>query len=427
MPWIRLLLTLIFVTTTVAAAEITIVAPAEILHDAELQVRITGLTSSAKYDVQSDFVTHGGSIWRSTATFVADDRGTIDLSTATPVSGSWEKADPHAFIWSMAKTKEIPSTTAVLESDDQSVITVTVMQDGKKLAERRITLIKRATGISTTEIRGPLVGTLFVPYGKAPLPAVIVLGGSEGGINRDRAALIASHGYATLALAYFGIAPLPNELDRIPVETIDRAVEWLAAQPSVDRKRIAIMGGSKGAELALLAAANNRAIRAVIAFAPSSVVFQSITAGPSNRSSWTLRGHEMPFAPYVSSDTFTKSHRLVDLYDPTLAAATAATAIPVEKINGPILLLAGKDDALWPSAAMAAQIVDRATRMHFTYPITNLMLDAAGHHVATLPNRPTADSIRLGGTASGLAEAQLRSWKAIFDFLGSALAVPRSR
>ena len=411
--------------TVAAAANVTIVAPAEILHDAELRISVTGLTSGAKYDLQSDFVTHGGSIWRSTATFIADDRGNIDPSTAAPLSGSWEKADPRALVWSMAKTTETPTTTAVLENDDQSVVTVTVLQDGKKLAERRITLVKRATGISTTEIRGPLVGTFYAPYGKTSLPAVLVLGGSEGGINRDRATLIASHGYAALALAYFGIAPLANELDRVPVETIDRAVEWLASQPSVDRRRIAIMGGSKGAELALLAASHNRAIRAVVAFAPSSVVFQSITQQPSDTSSWTEHGHDIPFAPYVASDAYSKSHRLVDLYNPTLDAAPPATAIPVEKINGPILLLAGREDALWPSATMAAQIVERAKRMHFTYAVTNLTFDEAGHHVANLPNRPTADSIRLGGTASGLEDAHFRSWKAIFDFLGIALASPR--
>src|SRR5206468_2702235 len=98
-----------------------------------------------------------------------------------------------------------------------------------------------------------------------------------------------------------------------------------------------------------------------------------------------------------------------------------AAAIPTEKINGPILLLAGADDALWPSAAMAAQIVDRAKRMHFKPAITNVTLEAAGHHVLNLPNRPTADSVRLGGTASGLADAQVRSWKAVFDFLARSL------
>jgi dienelactone hydrolase len=151
-------------------------------------------------------------------------------------------------------------------------------------------------------------------------------------------------------------------------------VAWLRAQPAVDSKRIAIFGGSKGAELALLAASRNPAIRAVVAIAPSSVIYQSITGGKQESSSWTAGGKELPYAHYVMSEAFTKSKRLIDLYVPTLAAAP-----------------------------------DKAAIRSF---------DAAGHHVARPPNRPTADSVRLGGTAEGLAAAQRESWRAIIEFLG---------
>lgn len=395
-----------------AAAAVEIVAPPEVLHDADVAVRVTGLEPGAAYDVQSDFVTRGGSVWRSVAAYTADEHGAVDVA--------------RSFICSMEKTKETPSTTSTLEDDDRSIITVTVLQQKKKVAEKRITLWKRAPGVSTTEIRGPLVGTFYAPYGKRALPAVIVLGGSEGGISREAAALLASHGYAALAVAYFGIAPLPDDLDRIPVETIDRAVAWLREQPSVDAKRIAIFGGSKGAELALLSASRNPAIRAVVAIAPSSVVYQSITGGKHDSSSWTAGGKELPYAHYVTSEAFTNSKRLIDLYVPTLAAAPENAAIAVETINGPVLLLAGNDDALWPSAAMAAQLEARAKRLHFRYPVLNKSMDGAGHHVARLPNRPTADSVRLGGTAEGLAAAQRASWRAIVEFLdrhlGSAMS-----
>jgi len=177
-----------------------------------------------------------------------------------------------------------------------------------------------------------------------------------------------------------------------------------------------------GAELALLAASRNPSIRAVVAIAPSSVVYQSITGGKQVSSSWTAGGKELPYAPYVTSEEFKKSKRLIDLYVPTLAAAPDAAAIPVETINGPILLLAGKDDALWPSATMAAQIEARAKRMRFRYPIINQPADAAGHAVARLPNRPTADTVRLGGTAEGNAAAQRASWRAIVEFLDHNLA-----
>ncbi len=360
---------------TSGAAKVEIVAPSEVLHDTDVTVQVTKLEPNATIELRAEFVTRGGSIWRSVATFTADAHGVVDPAVMAPASGSWHDVDAHAFLWSMEKTKEIPSTTSVLDNDDRSIVTVAVLQQGTELARKQIVLVKRATGISTTEIRGPLVGTFFVPYGKRSLPAVIVLGGSEGGVNRDMAALIASHGFATLALAYFGIEPLPDLLDRIPVETVDRAVAWLREQPAIDGSRIGVLGGSKGAELALVAAARNPAIHAVVAYAPSSVVFQSITYGKGGlTSSWTAGGKELPFAPYVTNDAFEKSHRLIDLYVPSLAAAPAAAAIPVEAIHGPILLIAGRDDALWPSAAMAEQLVERAKEKHFPFTITSLTL-----------------------------------------------------
>jgi len=404
-----------------ALAAPAIVAPSDTLQDAALRIRVTGLAPGSRYDIRSDFAGHGGSVWRSRATFEADPTGVIDLGSMAPLAGSWTTADGQAYLWSMEKTTELAPTMAVVENDDRSIVVMKVFQDTTVVAEKRITFLKRAPGVSMTDFRDGIVGTLYAPYGKRGVPAVIVLGGSEGGVTRDRAALLASHGFAALALGYFGMPGLPGELSRIPVETVDRAVAWLRAQPMVDAERIAVLGGSKGAELALLAASRNRSIHAVVALAPSSVVYQSITGGRDSSSSWTLRGMELPFAPYVGSEAFTKSHRLIDLYEPTLAAAPAASAIAVEHINGPVLLIAGKDDALWPSAKMAEQLVARAKRAGFKPRIVNQTIDDAGHHVANVPNRPTGDSVRLGGTAAGLAAAQFRSWQAIVEFLGQSL------
>jgi len=398
-----------------------IVAPSSALLDEEVRFSVAGLSAGASYDVQAELVSRAGTVWRSSAQFVADERGTIDPAAMAPVSGTYQGVDAIGMFWSMVNTKERQTDTSRFETDDQSVVTFALRQGEKTLAEHRLTLRKRAIGVSTTEIREPLIGTLYVPYGKQGLPAVIVLGGSEGGIPRDRAALIASHGYVTLALAYFGVDPLPWELERIPLESIDRAVDWLSKQPAVNPKRLAILGGSKGAELALLAAARNPAIGAVIAIAPSSVAFQSITEQRSNTSSWSVDGKEVPFAPYAASEKFLQSRRLADLYEASLAAAPPAAEIPVEKIRGPILLLSGKDDALWPSAAMAERIVERARRNQFPYPLKNLSFQNAGHHVANPPLRPTADSVRLGGTAQGLAVAQVASWREIVEFLRVSL------
>jgi dienelactone hydrolase len=60
---------------------------------------------------------------------------------------------------------------------------------------------------------GSLVGMFFQPAGSGARPAVLVLGGSEGGLPTATAALIASYGYAALALAYFGLPTLPPVLN----------------------------------------------------------------------------------------------------------------------------------------------------------------------------------------------------------------------
>src|SRR6478672_11227292 len=63
--------------------------------------------------------------------------------------------------------------------------------------------------------------------------------------------------------------------------------------------QIVVMGGSKGAELALVAASLNKHIAGVIAFAPSSVVYEGIGSSTASVSSWTYKDVDIPFAPYV--------------------------------------------------------------------------------------------------------------------------------
>lgn len=411
-------------TVPAGAEQPRVSAPAAALHDAEIQVRADGLTPGETYDLAAEFVSRSGTVWRSNSQFVADEHGVVNPASMAPVAGSYQGVDALGVFWSMTNTNERQTDPSLFETDDQSVVTFSLRQGEKVVATHRLTLRKRAIGISSTEIRDPVVGTLYAPYGARKRPGVIVLGGSEGGFPRDRAALIASHGYVTLALAYFGVDPLPRELERVPLETVDRAIAYLRRQPSVNPKRLAIVGVSKGAELALVSAARNPAIGAVVGIAPSSAVFQSITGQRSSTSSWTLAGKDIPFAPYVAGEKFVQSHRLGDLYEASLAAAPSEAEIPVEKIRGPILLLAGKDDALWPSAEMAERIAQRARRHGFRYPVKILAFENAGHHVGNLPMRPTADSVRLGGTAQGLAAAQTACWDHIVEFLRAHLLRP---
>jgi dienelactone hydrolase len=125
----------------------------------------------------------------------------------------------------------------------------------------------------------------FRADGPGKHPAVILLGGYEGGLGsesmRDAKALQAE-GFNALQLAYFGAPSTPQFLAQAPLEALERGVAWLKARPEVDGDRIGIEGASKGAEAALLFASRNLAIKAVVAGMPSSVAWQGMRMSPAS-------------------------------------------------------------------------------------------------------------------------------------------------
>ncbi len=108
------------------------------------------------------------------------------------------------------------------------------------------------------------------PASGGPYPAVVVLGGSEGGLPLRNAAWLASHGYAALALAYFRYDNLPQRLEAIPLEYFGQALSWMASRPEIDANHIGVMGVSRGGELALQLGSMYPQIKAVVAFVPAS-------------------------------------------------------------------------------------------------------------------------------------------------------------
>src|SRR5262249_8541764 len=100
-----------------------------------------------------------------------------------------------------------------------------------------------------------LIGLYARPTSPGPHPGVIAVTGSSGGFGPTGlwAQALADHGFATLAVAYFGLPNLPSELRQIEVEVVGRAAQWLDTRPEVSAAPLAIMGVSRGSELALLA------------------------------------------------------------------------------------------------------------------------------------------------------------------------------
>src|SRR4051812_40997450 len=108
-----------------------------------------------------------------------------------------------------------------------------------------VVVLIRMVGMPTTiEVREvDVVGSFALPDGPGPHPGVVALSGSGGGVPWWWGSLLAPHGIAVLAAAYFGIEPLPSVLCEIPVETVAAAGEWLRRRPEVRSGHVGLVGG----------------------------------------------------------------------------------------------------------------------------------------------------------------------------------------
>lgn len=277
---------------------------------------------------------------------------------------------------------------------------------------------------------GAVFGNYFPSRAPGRRPAILLLGGSEGGLGQDivaEAKLLQLAGFNVLQLGYFNVPGRTSKLDNVPLETFNQALDWLKRQPDVEPAAIAIVGYSKGAEAALLVATHYPGIRAVVAGMPSSVVWDalSIRGFVLGTSSWTMKGKPLPSLSYGSGDG---KRELLPRFANALATLERhpETVIPVERYRGALMLVCGEKDTLWPSCRMARQIVRRAATGGRTAPQLLAYRDA-GHGVMGAPGEPNDRAIRkwtvLGGNAEGNAAARKDGWPRIIAFLRDALTV----
>ena len=176
------------------------------------------------------------------------------------------------------------------------------------------------------------------------------------------------------------------------------------------------MGTSFGAEAALLTAAYDVRVHAVVAIAPSAVVWAGVeTDGHGDArqvSHWTWRGRPLPFVRLDESwepDRDPPSFR--PQYELSLRRhADAGAAIPVERIAGEVVLVAGEDDEVWPSDVFVQMIDDR--RRPHGLRTTVVTHPRAGHRVVLPGERPVTGGMRMarGGTPQADRELGALLW-----------------
>ena len=209
----------------------------------------------------------------------------------------------------------------------------------------------------------------------AKRPLLVGLGGAEGGNAwasqawRKQREHFLEQGYAMLALGYFGAPGTPEKLDRISLDAIHAAILQAANDPRVDGRCIAVVGGSRGAEAALLLASHFPDIDALAALVPGSAVFAAGTDAMVTPA-FSLHDQPLPFVPVpwsTTGDLLTGNLRGAFETMMRDTDAMERAAIAVERIDGPILFVSATQDEAWPSKEMSDAMMQRLQAHGFAH------------------------------------------------------------
>jgi dienelactone hydrolase len=359
------------------------IEPAEALIDAPLRLVVDGARAGEPVRLEVSATSTDGVRWTGSRIVDADDSGSVSV-------------DGGRLLTSLHPAGVADSARLGLFPRDGALeLRLEARQGDRALGTAEATRRMAGPGVSARDLTVARDG-LAARYWTGPARdrrrvAVLTVGGSEGGYgNPWQAALLASHGYPVLQLAYFRAPGLPRNLRSIPLEYVERGLEWLHARPGVTD--VAMVGASRGAELALLVGSTYPAlVQGVAAYVPYYAV------GPD---SWTRAGGPIP------------------------SPSNPDPRIPAERIRGPVLLIGGGRDQVWNSAYSTTAVRTRRLE-HGEKDTEALVFDDAGHVLdIAIPYLPEPTefpsngfTLVSGGTRQADALARTASWPRLLALL----------
>jgi len=414
------------------------IQPQVALCDQKIDICVSDLPAHEKVKISASMSLPWASSveFESAAWFTADANGRVDLSRQKPDSGSYDFVDSMGLIMSMksADPRAMEKVVRDISVEKSQFIEIEV-ECGQDRASAQLERLFITGDVKRKRITDEFIGDLFYTE-NANYQTIVWLGGSGSGlaVNSPVAAVLASHGFNVLSVAYFNEKGLPAQLSEIPLEYFEKVFAWLSKNPITGGKEVWILGMSKGAELALVLASKYPFITRVAAFSPHAYCFQGLAF--KNVSSWAYQGKSLPFIRLKNRWAFAgmirgfiknKPFRFTDTYRKGLRAAKnkEAARIKVENAQADLLLFTSKECGMWNTYDGSVQIMETLRECNYPYKYDLVVYEDAGepYYVpyvfpagwSTMKMAPRL-VLSAGGTLQGNAQARANSWEKVIEF-----------
>ncbi|XP_046359097.1 bile acid-CoA:amino acid N-acyltransferase-like [Haliotis rufescens] len=406
-----------------------IVEPTDALVDEPVSIRVSGLQRHQKITL-SALLRGAGKEFVSCAHYTADENGHVDTAVQSSEGGSFNGVEPMGLFWAMVPSVKHRRTTRLLNKDITVPYYVTISVQSSRMDLESIQATSGTSGVmAAADVRrwylkkgvqrlplriGRIRGTLFIPLGVGPFPAVLDLFGGTGGLFEFRAALLASRGFLTFALAYLGYDGLPNDFNDLEYGYFQEAAEWLSQHAEASPGGIGVIGTSLGGGITNMLAS----------FCPKVTASVSINGSlfpPLNDQGLKRQGFK-GYTPTlkVIDDEYCTSDFDFNNDD--------VQVLPVWRHGAQMLSIIAEDDTAMPSSVYKEMV--RKIPEEKLHTIQSVFYPGAGHLIeppyaplcrASYMDEQFVTLMLWGGEMEGHAAAQEDSWKRVLEHFNKYL------
>ncbi|XP_064019413.1 bile acid-CoA:amino acid N-acyltransferase-like [Pogoniulus pusillus] len=401
------------------------VTPRCSLADRPVRVRVRGLRPGQAVTLRARLADEQGEEFQSRAFFRASQTGEVDPGCHPALGGSYSGVWPMGLFWFLQPNtpfrrlikRDVAGSPFLVHLEVFDGIELGSQPRERPLASCRAERWYMSRGVQRVPVReGRVRGALFLPAGAGPFPGVIDLFGGAGGLIEFRAGLLASRGFAALALAFFAYDDLPQMLAQLDLSYFEEAAEMLLRHPKVRGPGLGVVGVSKGAEVAL----------SMATFLPQVVATVWINGTSSLHGNPLVYKDDLliPPIPYcIERILFTELGAMDNsaIFSDPRDPAYSISAIPTQKIRGKVLFVVGEADRSFNSKLFAELAMARMPPENcrlLSYPGAGHLIEPPGSPLCSISSiRGSPRPLVWGGEAQPHAKAQEHSWQEIVRFL----------